>query len=110
MVVPPADVESLLPPAATAAAPASAPRPILAPRPAADAPPAPARRILLPTPDGQVVPLEEKPKIIGRGPEEIEIKRLSAAEKARRRAIRNVVLWAVGLVGLLAFIVYMAWR
>ncbi len=98
------DVSALLPPGASAAPGApgeqvalpQAPRPILVP---------PSQ-----SPEGNGLALRDRPKILGEGADEIEVKRLSPAEKARRRTIRNVVLFVLGLAGLLAIGIYMARR
>lgn len=123
---PAADVASLLPPGAaeTGAAAAGQMPPsgpswdvkTLLPPGAADAgtpgeqvalPPAP-RPILAPIAGDPTVAVKEKPKVIGRGQNEVEVRRLSPEEKARRKLIRNVILFILGLVGLLAFVIYMS--
>jgi ribosomal protein S27E len=102
------DVKALLPPgAAEAGAPGEqvalpqAPRPILVSHTAAGS-------ILFPTPEGHVMALEEKPKVIGQGENEVEVRRLTPAEKARRKLVRNVILFVVGVAGLLAIVIYMS--
>lgn len=104
-------VDSLLPPGAgyaggllsTEVALPSAPRPILAPRSEP-----PAGSMLVHTPDGNVVALRERPKVLGEGADEVEIKRLSPAEKARRRMVRSVIVFILCLGCLLAFVIYMS--
>lgn len=62
----------------------------------------PQGTVAVPTPDGGFVTVTESPAVIGEGDEEIEIRRLTPAEKARRRFRRNLILWSVSILILLA--------
>jgi hypothetical protein len=53
-------------------------------------------------PQGEVAALLDRPKLVGEGASEFEVRRLSPQEKARRRAVRNVILFVLGLAGLVA--------
>jgi ribosomal protein S27E len=92
------DVKTLLPPGASETGAATEQVPL---------PPAP-RPVLVPPTGGQAIAIVEKPKVIGQGENEVEVKRLSPEEKARRRMVRNVILFVIGLMILLAFVVYMS--
>jgi hypothetical protein len=99
-------IEELLPPGADGEAGA-------APGEQVDVPDAPRRRpaiaaslpkgtVAVPTPDGGFVTVSESPAVIGEGDEEIEVRRLTPEERARRRFRRNVILWSVSILILLA--------
>lgn len=75
-----------------------------APQPAPSAPkpaPKPTAGIPLPTSDGDVVTVRDEPRIVRDGDEEVEIRRLSPEEKARRRLRKNIVLFVLCLTILL---------
>lgn len=56
--------------------------------------------------DANPLAVKDRPKIVGKGMDQVEVRRLTPEEKARRRAVRNVILFLLGLAVLLAFIVY----
>ena len=60
---------------------------------------------MLPTEDGKVVPLHDPIKTVGRPGQEIELRQLSPQEKARRRAVRNLIM-SVGSIVLLTIVFY----
>jgi hypothetical protein len=99
-------IEELLPPGADGAAGVT-------PGEQVEVPDAPRRRpviaanlpkgsVAVPTPDGGFVTVTESPALIGEGDEEIEVRRLTPQEKARRRFRRNMILWSVSILILLA--------
>lgn len=96
-------IESLLPPGAADASVvpgAHVPLPV-APRPVP----------ITPTPtEGNVLAIKDRPKVVGEGDDAVEVRRLSPEEKARRRAVRNVILFIVGVAILLAYVVYQSRR
>lgn len=81
-------------------APAPAPRPIPAAAPG---------RVVLPTPDGDFVTVEDKQgvKTISDRGEEIEIRKLSPAERARRRRVKNILMFTLAVVLLVVVILIM---
>ena len=54
--------------------------------------------------------IKDRPKVVGEGDDAVEVRRLSPEEKARRRAVRNVILFIVGVAILLAYVVYQSRR
>jgi hypothetical protein len=99
-------IEELLPPGADGSSGAM-------PGEQVEVPDAPRRRpaiavnlpkgtVAVPTPDGGFVTVTESPTVIGEGDEEIEIRRLTPAEKARRRFRRNLIFWSISILILLA--------
>jgi hypothetical protein len=108
-------IDTLLPPGATAADPAAA-----APGEQVAIPAAPKRGPLtpvqlpagmaaVPTEGGGFVTIKETPKTIVHGDEEIEVRRLTPAERAQRRFRRNVILGCICLAILLAVVVAFVW-
>ena len=100
--VPPEDsepVESLLPPGA--ADPGVVPQAEM-PLPAA---PRPVLVTVAPS-DANPLAIMDRPMTVGEGVDQVEVRRLTPEEKARCRAVRNVILFAIGVAILLAFIVY----
>jgi hypothetical protein len=65
--------------------------------------------VTLPTADGQFRTVRDAGKVIGHGDDEVELKRLTPEEKARRRFIRNVIM-AVLCLGLLGFVSWLMSR
>jgi hypothetical protein len=55
----------------------------------------------LPTGEGGFVAVHERPRVIGEGASEVEIRRLSPEEKARRRFRKNAILFAFCLAVLM---------
>lgn len=97
--------ETLLPPGAeatdaAAAGAAQVPIPAAPQRTLQPVKTAPGTAIV-PTADGGYVTVQESPKIIGSGDEEVEIRRLPPEEKARRRFRRGLILWTVCVLILL---------
>jgi hypothetical protein len=106
-------VDALLPPGAPADAAAMPAEQIALPDAPAPAPrPVPAAgpgRVVLPTPDGDFVTVEDKAgvtTISDRG-EEIEIRKLSPAERTRRRRVKNIVMFTLAVLLLVIVIVIM---
>jgi hypothetical protein len=108
-------VDTLLPPGAPADPAAmpteqvalpDAPPPAPKPMPAA----APGR-LVVPTPDGDYVTVENKEgvKTISSKGEEIEIRKLSPEERARRRRVKNAVMFTIGIL-LLAVVIFFMTR
>jgi ribosomal protein S27E len=91
-------VESLLPPGAANAA--------TLPGEQMPLPAAPRPAFVAPATEGDRLVVQERPKVMGEGHEAVELRRLSPEEKARRRAVRNAILFLLGLAVLLAYIVY----
>ena len=83
-----------------------APPPAPKPMPAA----APGR-LVLPTPDGDYVTVENKEgvKTISSKGEEIEIRKLSPEERARRRRVKNAVMFTIAIL-LLAVVIFIMTR
>jgi hypothetical protein len=107
-------IDSLLPPGAASASAAAAPGeqvPIpAAPRRGPLTPiQLPAGTAAVPTPDGGFVTIKDTPKTIVHGDEEIEVRRLTPAEKAQRRFRRNLILGGICLAILLAVVVAFVW-
>jgi len=50
------------------------------------------------TPEGANVTLEDRAKIVHRGGEEVEVRRLTREEKAARRRTKNIVMMIVGII------------
>lgn len=84
-------------------APAPAPRPIPTSGPG---------QLVLPTPDGDYVTVENKEgvKTITDHGAEIEIRKLSPAERARRRRVKNIVMFTFAIVLLVVVILIMTRR
>jgi hypothetical protein len=106
-------VDSLLPPGAPADPAAmpteqvalpDAPPPAPKPMPAAA-----AGQLVVPTPDGDYVTVEKKEgvKTISAKGEEFEIRKLSPEERARRRRVKNIIMFTFALVLLVVVIVIM---
>jgi hypothetical protein len=57
-----------------------------------------ASSIVIPTEDGGQVMVREPVKTVGEGDDEIELRSRTPEEKAKRRLIKNLVLWGFGLV------------
>jgi hypothetical protein len=108
-------VDTLLPPGAPAD-PAAMPTeqvalpdaPPPAPKPMPVAAPG---RLVLPTPDGDYVTVENKEgvKTISSKGEEIEIRKLSPAERTRRRRVKNAVMF-IFAIALLAVVIFIMTR
>ena len=107
-------VDTLLPPGAPSDPAAVPPEHVALP----DAPP-PARkpmpaagpgRLVLPTPDGDYVTVENKEgvKTISDRGEEIEIRKLSPEERARRRRVKNIVMFTFAIIILAVVILLMS--
>lgn len=81
-------------------APPPAPKPM---------PVAAAGQLVVRTPDGDYVTVENKEgvKTISSQGEEIEIRKLSPEERARRRRVKNIVMFTFAIVLLLIVIVIM---
>ena len=69
-------------------------------------PAAPRQLLAAPATEGDLLVVKERPKVMGEGHDAVELRRLSPEEKARRRAMRNAILFLLGLGVLLAYIVY----
>lgn len=54
--------------------------------------------VLIPTEDGRVLALREPVKTVGKGSNERELHVLPPEEKQRRRRIRTVIMFTVGIV------------
>lgn len=66
--------------------------------------------VAVPTEDGGYVTVRETPKTIGKGDDEIELRRLTPEEKAKRRFRRNVIMFTVCMAILGIFsLVMMYW-
>jgi hypothetical protein len=68
-------------------------------------------RLVLPTPDGDYVTVENKQgvKTISSKGEEIEIRKLSPEERARRRRVKNAVMFTIAIL-LLAVVIFIMTR
>jgi ribosomal protein S27E len=79
--------------------------PLTQPTPATP-PTAPPGMVVLPTADGRYKVVKDTAKVIGRGADEVELRRLTPEEKARRRMIRNLVLAfiCIGILGLTTYL------
>jgi predicted nucleic acid-binding Zn ribbon protein len=66
-------------------------------------------RLVLPTPDGDYVTVENKEgvKTISDKGQEIEIRKLSPAERARRRRVKNIIMFTFAVVLLVVVVVIM---
>jgi len=91
---------ALLPPGAAAVAPSAM---------AGDAQiPVPSAPVRVPTAlasqpaDALLIAVKDAPKVIGSGDDEVEVRRLSPEEKARRRFRKSLILWTVCLLVLIA--------
>ena len=51
--------------------------------------------VAVPTEDGGYVTVRETPKTIGKGDDEIELRRLTPEEKAKRRMRRNIIMFCI---------------
>jgi hypothetical protein len=105
-------IDSLLPPGAATdeAVPANPGEQIpipAAPRRAPLTAKLPPGMAAVPTPDGGFVTIKESPRTISDGDEEIEVRRLTPAEKSARRFRRNLVLWGICLAILFGVLVVM---
>jgi hypothetical protein len=96
--------DSLLPPAAAQAATTSERVPLPASIPTRS----PRQAILIPTEHG-LVGVHEPVKTIVRGDEEIELRRLTPEEKARRRLIRNAIFIGFCLLTLIVVMLMLSW-
>ena len=56
---------------------------------------------IVPTEGGGYVTIQESPKVIGSGDDEVEVRRLAPAEKARRRFRKGIFLWTFCLLVLI---------
>ncbi len=65
--------------------------------------------ILVPTDDGNYIALREPIKTVSKGNREVELRRLSPEEKARRRFKRNLLVAAFGMVFLILTMWVMAY-
>lgn len=54
--------------------------------------------VVIPTADGDYVAVREPVKTVGYGDDEVELRQLTAEEKARRRLKKNLILWGFGLL------------
>ncbi|MDX1944735.1 MAG: hypothetical protein SFU86_04945, partial [Pirellulaceae bacterium] len=108
----PSVVDTLLPPGAAPVSTAAAAPGAQVAIPAAPqkAPVLAPGAVAMPTPDGGVVAVRDKPKTLGRGDSEIELRRLSPEEKARRRFRRNLILGTVCVVILLTVAFVLGWQ
>jgi len=61
--------------------------------------------ITIPTETGSLARLYEPVKKVGYGEDEIELRRLTPEEKARRRLVKNIIMAACGVI----FLVVVAW-
>ena len=52
--------------------------------------------VLIPTDDGSYARVYEPKRTVGYGDEEVELRQLTAEEKAWRRFKRNVIMWTIG--------------
>ena len=92
-------LESLLPPGAA--------DPSVVPQSESPLPAAPRPVLVTAGPvDANPLAVRNQPKFVGQGMDQVEIRRLTAEEKARRRAVRNVILFVISVAILLAFVVY----
>ena len=69
----------------------------------------PPGAVAVPMEDGSLVTVREKPKTLGRGDSEIELRRLSPEEKAQRRMRRNLILGAFCMVIMGVVALVMMW-
>jgi hypothetical protein len=65
--------------------------------------------VAVPTAEGYVA-VREKPKVIGEGMNEMELRRLSPEEKQARRFKRNLILGVFCLIVMLVVGLIMAWK
>lgn len=95
-------IDSLLPPGATGEATYAAGDEVPLPAAPKRSPirhlNAPAGAIVVPTPDGGFVSVRETPKTVGEGDDALELKRLSADERAKRRLRNNLIFGAFCLL------------
>lgn len=54
--------------------------------------------VVIPTDDGKYVALREPVKTVGKGSQERELRVLTPEEKQKRRFVRNVIVYTIGLV------------
>jgi hypothetical protein len=87
------------------------PAPLPSPLPSANGPViaaiGPPKNIAAPTPG---VMVQDRPKVIRTGRKEIAVRRLTADEKSERRFWKNVILWVVCVLLLLALCYFLAHR
>jgi hypothetical protein len=69
----------------------------------------PAGAIVVPTPEGGFVTVTETPKTIGEGDEEIELRRLTSEEKAKRRFLKNLLLGGFCLALIVIVVAILLW-
>jgi hypothetical protein len=101
-----AKVDSLLPPGVAAQpTPANRPLPVTTQQIERDeatpsTPTLSTERIGVPTEDGGFVKLHEPVKKVEFAGEEIELRRLTPEERARKRLFKNIIMLVVGLIAL----------
>lgn len=106
-----ADIQSLLPPGAStsgSSGPSSNAASLLPPgtgNPAASQPIAAASGHTPTSDDTGLLRLREPVKTIGHGDDEIELRKLTPEEKARKRFKKNLILWGFGIVMLVVTMV-----
>ena len=61
------------------------------------------------TEDGSSVTLREPVKTIGHGDDAQELRQLTSKEKARRRMVKNLVLWSFGALILIVAVLILRW-
>jgi hypothetical protein len=69
----------------------------------------PSNAVAIPTAEGYVT-VRDKPKVIGEGMNEIELRRLSPEEKAARRFKRNLILGAFCLIVIFVVALILVWK
>lgn len=101
-------IDTLLPPGAPSDLAAGAVPLQEVPLPSA---PVPVSKPLATAPAGTFIALQEKESVvtIGHGDNEVTIRKLSPEEKARRRRIKNLVMYAFGIILLVVVILIMTW-
>jgi hypothetical protein len=111
----PSVIDALLPPGATSDEAASIateqvaiPQAPKRPRPLPSN--LPAGAIPVPTLVGGFVAIQEKPKTVGAGDDEFEVRRLTPEEKAKRRFRRNIIMGAFCLAILVVVMLLMMWQ
>jgi hypothetical protein len=92
---------ALLPPGATLAAPSAT-----AGEAEVAVPVAPARFPRAEPVSAGTIAVQDSPRVIRSGDEEVEVRRLSAEEKSRRRFRKSLILWTICLLVLIAVFYY----
>jgi len=64
--------------------------------------------VMIQTDDGEVVALHEPKRYVGRGADQVEVRRLSREEKTKRRTRKNLIMLIAGAVLLILTMVLLA--